>query len=182
MALAIKSLRCTSTLLFWLNTAKQVFVAFYIHRTPDIMKMWFTFLSLSCKLIKSAYKNQMLHCLSSRFYFPFTFTYWPEGTEILFSFSAWSQWCNNNLEERSSFEGFAGGLGKVVPFFQGQAEACRRLMEEEISAENSIHTLFSQDRARHSLQPHLAINIQQALAKTTYDDMYWVIWKRWYHA
>lgn len=59
--------------------------------------------------------------------------------------------------------GVAGSSEKVAPFFLGQAEACRRLMEEEVSAGNFIRTLFSQDRVRHSLQLHLTINIQQAL-------------------
>lgn len=40
--------------------------------------------------------------------------------------------------------GVAGGSEKVAPFFLGQAEACRRLMED-VSAENFIHTLFSQE-------------------------------------
>lgn len=48
MALLKMSLRGTFTLLFWLNTAKQVFVAFYVHRTPDITKMGLPFWSFSC--------------------------------------------------------------------------------------------------------------------------------------
>lgn len=83
---------------------------------------------------------------------------WPEGTEILFSLSTWSQWCNNSLGELISYGGCRrlGKKKKVAPFFLGQAEACRRLMEEEVSAENFIHTLFSQDTL---------YNLQQALTK-----------------
>lgn len=64
--------------------------------------------------------------------------------------------------------GVAGGSEKVAPFFLGQAKACHRLMED-VSAENFIHTLFSQDRVRHSLQFHLTINIQQALTQAICD-------------
>lgn len=145
--------------------------------SPNTRQRWvYLFWSFSCKKSNAP---------SSIFSFLFTFRceiLWPESTN--FSFLS-----RHDLSgvittwENPHPMGVCRRLGKSSAFLLGQAEACRRLMEEEVSAENSIHMLYSQDRARHSLKPHLTINTQQALTNVTYDDdKYWVIWKRWYHA
>lgn len=117
MALVKMSLRCTFTLLFWLNTAKHVFVAFYVHQTPDITKMGFTFFVL---FLKERLQNHMHHRLTFCFYFPFAVTYtvtWGHWNSFFLSrhdlssvITAW---------ENSHPMGVCRRLGKSSAFLSG---------------------------------------------------------------